>query len=103
MDIGVSQGSTLGPVLFTICCVLLQSVLKAHDVTAHEVYGENAIRITPPPLPSHFNGCSDDADSPNGDVDMDKVTRVRLVQFQKNTDEPMVRGTGGDGRDGRRR
>ncbi|CAE1225267.1 CASK [Acanthosepion pharaonis] len=30
-----------------------------------------------------------DADSPDGDIDMENVTRVRLVQFQKNADEPM--------------
>lgn len=31
----------------------------------------------------------------NGDVQpLEHVTRVRLVQFQKNTDEPMVRTVG---------
>uniref|UniRef100_A0A4W4HG61 Calcium/calmodulin-dependent serine protein kinase b n=1 Tax=Electrophorus electricus TaxID=8005 RepID=A0A4W4HG61_ELEEL len=28
-------------------------------------------------------------ESTNGDMDLENVTRVRLVQFQKNTDEPM--------------
>lgn len=65
-----------------------RALLQAHDVVAHEVYGEDAIRITPPPVTPFLNG-GDDFDSPNGDVDMDNVTRVRLVQFQKNTDEPM--------------
>ena len=35
-----------------------------------------------------------DIDAPNGgcvSFDLDQVTRVRLVQFQKTTDEPMVR------------
>uniref|UniRef100_A0A8K9Y0C2 Calcium/calmodulin-dependent serine protein kinase b n=1 Tax=Oncorhynchus mykiss TaxID=8022 RepID=A0A8K9Y0C2_ONCMY len=32
---------------------------------------------------------SDPQGSTNGDMDLENVTRVRLVQFQKNTDEPM--------------
>uniref|UniRef100_A0A673NDQ2 Peripheral plasma membrane protein CASK-like n=1 Tax=Sinocyclocheilus rhinocerous TaxID=307959 RepID=A0A673NDQ2_9TELE len=31
----------------------------------------------------------DSPESTNGDMDIENVTRVRLVQFQKNTDEPM--------------
>lgn len=66
-------------------------MLQAHDVVAHEIYGEEAIRVTPPPITPHLNGGGDlDCDSPNGDLEMDNVTRVRLVQFQKNTEEPMV-------------
>ncbi|GLV44213.1 CASK [Carabus blaptoides fortunei] len=65
-----------------------RALLQAHDVVAHEVYGEDAMRVTPPPLLPYLNG-GDDLDGPNGDVDMENVTRVRLVQFQKNTDEPM--------------
>ena len=64
-------------------------MLQAHDVVAHEVYGEDAIRVTPPPVTPYLNGDAD-ADSPDGDVEMENVTRVRLVQFQKNTEEPMV-------------
>jgi calcium/calmodulin-dependent serine protein kinase len=63
-------------------------MLLAHDVVAHEVYGENAVRVTPPPGPQFSNG---DAEIHEPDIEMDNVTRVRLVQFQKNTDEPMVR------------
>ena len=59
-------------------------------MVAHEVYSEDAIRVTPPPLAPYLNGDAE-ADSPNGDVEMENVTRVRLVQFQKNTEEPMVR------------
>ena len=69
--------------------LLLQGLLQAHDVASHEVYGEDAIRVTPPPLAHYFNGEAE-TDSPEIDVDMENVTRVRLVQFQKNTDEPMV-------------
>ena len=56
---------------------------------AHEVYSEDSVRVTPPPVATFLNGDAD-PESPNGDVDMENVTRVRLVQFQKNTDEPMV-------------
>lgn len=57
-------------------------------MVAKEVYGEEALRVTPPPIPTYING--DDSDSvENGELQ--HVTRVRLVQFQKNTDEPMVR------------
>ena len=67
----------------------LQALLQAHDVVAHEVYGDEAIRVTPPPLLPYLNG-GDEVDPANGDVDMENITRVRLVQFQKNSDEPMV-------------
>ncbi|XP_053973990.1 peripheral plasma membrane protein CASK isoform X10 [Hylaeus volcanicus] len=65
-----------------------QALLQAHDVAGHEVYGEEATRVTPPPLLPYLNG-GDDLEGQNGDLDLENVTRVRLVQFQKNTDEPM--------------
>lgn len=66
-------------------------LLQAHDVAAQEIYSEEAIRVTPPPQLPFLNGGDEvGADSPNGDCDVENVTRVRLVQFQKNTDEPMV-------------
>ena len=68
-------------------------MLQAHDVIAHEVYGEEAIHVTPPPSAPFVNG-EGDAESPDGDTEMDNVTRVRLVQFQKNNDEPMVSSPG---------
>ncbi|KAL2717272.1 Peripheral plasma membrane protein CASK [Vespula squamosa] len=64
------------------------ALLQAHDVAGHEVYGEEATRVTPPPLLPYLNG-GDDLEGQNGDLDLENVTRVRLVQFQKNTDEPM--------------
>ncbi|XP_020278658.1 peripheral plasma membrane protein CASK isoform X9 [Pseudomyrmex gracilis] len=64
-----------------------QALLQAHDVASHEVYGEEATRVTPPPMLTYLNG-GDDLEGQNGDLD-EKITRVRLVQFQKNTDEPM--------------
>ena len=65
-------------------------MLQAHDVVAQEVYGDEAVRVTPPPVLPFLNG-GDGLPAANGHVDPDSVTRVRLVQFQKNTDEPMVR------------
>ncbi|XP_070831968.1 peripheral plasma membrane protein CASK isoform X9 [Chaetodon trifascialis] len=63
------------------------ALLQAHDVVAHEVYSDEALRVTPPPNSPYLNG--DSPESTNGDMDLENVTRVRLVQFQKNTDEPM--------------
>ncbi|PRD25193.1 UNVERIFIED_CONTAM: Peripheral plasma membrane protein CASK [Trichonephila clavipes] len=64
-----------------------QSLLQAHDVLAHEVYGEEAIRVTPPPVVPYANG-GQGMETEIG-PEAKAVTRVRLVQFQKNTDEPM--------------
>ncbi|XP_076682379.1 peripheral plasma membrane protein CASK isoform X9 [Andrena cerasifolii] len=66
----------------------MRALLQAHDVAGHEVYGEEATRVTPPPLLPYLNG-GDDLEGQNGELDLENVTRVRLVQFQKNTDEPM--------------
>ncbi|TGZ55293.1 hypothetical protein CRM22_010456 [Opisthorchis felineus] len=65
----------------------LRGLLQTHDVVAHEVYSSEALRITPPPLSSFLNG-DDEDEQLETDVEP-HVTRVRLVQFQKNTDEPM--------------
>jgi len=65
-------------------------MLQAHDVAAHEVYGEEAQHVALSPAPPFFNGVDGDGDEADGDLDSENVMRVRLVQFQKNTDEPMV-------------
>ncbi|XP_017847023.1 peripheral plasma membrane protein CASK isoform X2 [Drosophila busckii] len=62
------------------------ALLHTHDVVARDVYGEEALRVTPPPMVPYLNG--DELDSVEGG-ELQHVTRVRLVQFQKNTDEPM--------------
>jgi len=67
--------------------------MQTHDVAAHEIFGEEAVRVTPPLVLPYLNGNGID-DGENGlddDIEPENVTRVRLVQFQKNTDEPMVR------------
>ena len=73
------------------CCAgyRCQGLLQAHDVVAQEVYSDEAVHVTPPPVAPFLNG-DNDFDSYDTDVDVDSVMRVRLVQFQKNTDEPMV-------------
>jgi len=58
-------------------------------VVSEEVYGDEAVHVTPPPVALFLNG-DNDIDSYDTDTDVDSVMRVRLVQFQKNTDEPMV-------------
>jgi len=63
-------------------------MLQAHDVTSHEVYGEEALRVSPSPERTFLNGGN--VEGEDGELDMENVMRVRLVQFQKNTDEPMV-------------
>ncbi|XP_015372158.1 PREDICTED: peripheral plasma membrane protein CASK isoform X12 [Diuraphis noxia] len=70
---------------------MLQSLMQTHDVAAHEIFGEEAVRVTPPLVLPYLNGNGID-DGENGlddDIEPENVTRVRLVQFQKNTDEPM--------------
>ncbi|KAL0185165.1 hypothetical protein M9458_020862, partial [Cirrhinus mrigala] len=56
------------------------ALLQTHDVVAHEVYSDEALRVTPPPTSPYLNG--DSPESTNGDMDIENVTR-------KNTDEPM--------------
>lgn len=67
-----------------------QALLQSQDVVAHEVYGEDAVRVTPPPFVNGGGAGDPDPASMDAADGMDNVTRVRLVQFQKNTDEPMV-------------
>ncbi|KAG8189351.1 hypothetical protein JTE90_021856 [Oedothorax gibbosus] len=70
-----------------LCDPYVRSLLQAHDVLSHEVYGEDAIRVTPPPVTPYANG-GQGMETEIG-PEAKAITRVRLVQFQKNTDEPM--------------
>eukprot|EP00105_Crassostrea_gigas_P028562 XP_011450250.1 PREDICTED: peripheral plasma membrane protein CASK isoform X13 [Crassostrea gigas] len=70
----------------------VMALLQAHDVVAHEVYSEDAVRVTPPPIQTFVNINGDTSQPPSPEVEMDpgcKINRVRLVQFHKNKDEPM--------------
>ena len=54
-----------------------------------KVYGEEAVRVTPPNSTVNLS-VGDGVEGPNGEcAEMENITRVRLVQFQRNTDEPM--------------
>lgn len=67
----------------------MQALLHTHDVVAREVYGEEALRVTPPPIAPYLNGGDEVDNITDNGGELQHVTRVRLVQFQKNTDEPM--------------
>lgn len=79
--------------LFNSCSknvlILLQALLQAHDVVAREVYGEESLRASPPPVNGRTTAPPPE-DEEDTEPEFENVTRVRLVQFQKNTDEPMV-------------
>ncbi|CAF3987334.1 unnamed protein product [Rotaria magnacalcarata] len=82
----------------------IQALLQTHDVVAQEIYGDDAIRITPsyvgnntlPPdsgldndyIGHNGGGSNESGEDRSSDLPCD-VTRVRLVQFQRNTDEPL--------------
>ncbi|XP_045496962.1 peripheral plasma membrane protein CASK isoform X3 [Colias croceus] len=66
----------------------LKALLQAHDVVAREVYGEESLRASPPPVNGRAAQPSAE-DEEDTEPEFENVTRVRLVQFQKNTDEPM--------------
>ncbi|XP_052739696.1 peripheral plasma membrane protein CASK isoform X2 [Bicyclus anynana] len=65
----------------------VKALLQAHDVVAREVYGEESLRASPPPVNGRAQPPAEDDD--DTEPEFENVTRVRLVQFQKNTDEPM--------------
>ncbi|CAF1045338.1 unnamed protein product [Rotaria sp. Silwood1] len=82
----------------------VQALLQAHDVVAQEVYGDGVVRIGPSYISHNTltsdNNIDNDYTGHNGNELNDSrgdglsdtvcdVTRVRLVQFQRNTDEPL--------------
>ncbi|KAH9512362.1 hypothetical protein Btru_039322 [Bulinus truncatus] len=81
----------------------MKALLQSHDVVAHEVYSEDSAHHGSPgsahhsSVPAHHYVNGSMSGPGNGDLDghhrndnmADSVMRVRLVQFQKNTDEPM--------------
>lgn len=64
-------------------------MLQAYDTIADEVYGEDSNPAST--KAPYINGNAEQTDSADGSVQMEIVPRVRLVQFQKNTSEPLVR------------
>lgn len=87
-SINISSFINHNQFLILFHCFLTQALLHTHDVVAREVYGDEALRVTPPPITPYLNG-GDEVDNVTDNGDLQHVTRVRLVQFQKNTDEPM--------------
>ncbi|XP_018496578.1 peripheral plasma membrane protein CASK [Galendromus occidentalis] len=65
----------------------LRSLLQAHDVVAYEIFRENAAEADAYPQ-SAFLDLSMPTNA-NSHSRLYNITRIRLVQFQKNTDEPM--------------
>uniref|UniRef100_H2ZK21 Peripheral plasma membrane protein CASK n=1 Tax=Ciona savignyi TaxID=51511 RepID=H2ZK21_CIOSA len=68
-----------------------KGLLQAHDVVAQEVYNDSSLEVTPVPsgleLPNGVSPEKPPAENNGGEVT--EVTRVRLVQFVKNTNEPL--------------
>ena len=65
-------------------------MLQALDVAAFEVYSDSSFSDTPSPSGILMNGSADVRDF-DSDLGMDSLSRVRMVHFQKNTDEAMVK------------
>lgn len=67
-------------------CPGVRALLQAHDVVAHEVYGEDALRVTPPSSTVNLvNVTGDEVEGPNGEcppVREDPVNRLQSVRKQ---------------------
>ena len=48
-------------------CPGVRALLQAHDVVAHEVYGEDAVRVTPPNSSVNLTVPTDEVEGPNGE------------------------------------
>lgn len=56
-----------------LSCPGVRALLQAHDVVAHEVYGEEAVRVTPPSSTVNLT-VGDDVEGPNGECPQVKST-----------------------------
>ena len=56
-----------------LSCPGVRALLQAHDVVAHEVYGEEAVRVTPPSSTVNLT-VGDDVEGPNGECPQVKNT-----------------------------
>ena len=61
-----------------LSCPGVRALLQSHDVVAHEVYGEEAVRVTPPNSTVNLTVAQDDVEGPNGECP--PVRRVRSVE-----------------------
>ena len=68
-------------------CPGVRALLQAHDVVAHEVYGEDALRVTPPSSTVNLvNVSGDEVEGPNGEcppVRADQVIKLQSVRNQQ--------------------
>ena len=55
-----------------LSCPGVRALLQAHDVVAHEVYGEEAVRVTPPTSTVNLT-VGDDVEGPNGECPQVKL------------------------------
>ena len=61
----------------------MRALLQAHDVVAHEVYGEDALRITPPSSTVNLvNVTGDEVEGPNGECPPVREKRGEKDDFQ---------------------
>ena len=65
-------------------------MLRALDVVSYEVYSDRTSPSTPSPPSGQVQFVNGDSDGVDSDLGMDSLSRVRMVHFQKNTDEAMV-------------
>ena len=62
-------------------CPGVRALLQAHDVVAHEVYGEDALRVTPPSSTVNLvNVTGDEVEGPNGECPPVRETPVNKLQ-----------------------
>ena len=61
-----------------LSCHGVRALLQAHDVVAHEVYGEEAVRVTPPTSTVNLT-VGDEVEGPNGECPQVKyITNLEL-------------------------
>lgn len=101
-DVASGHSELAGQLFSALGSLQLQCALIAHDVLAHEVYSEGSLQPRAAAATTQQAGTVQANGQPaapgsgvDADVDLnedacyDHVTRVRLVQFQRNSDEPL--------------
>ena len=61
------EGDDVDEVREILSCPGVRALLQSHDVVAHEVYGEEAVRVTPPNSIVNLTVAQDDVEGPNGE------------------------------------
>ena len=60
-------------------CPGVRALLQAHDVVAHEVYGEDAVRVTPPNSTVNLTVSGDEVEGPNGECPPVRIIKLILT------------------------